>query len=62
MARLAIALECELRMHLAPRESRTHWFDELTFRGASEYRVVSTETAGIAATREALDENWSIVA
>lgn len=62
MARLAIALDSELRMRLAPRESRTHWFDELAFKGAREYLVENTETTAVGATRKALDENWSIAA
>ncbi len=29
MVRIAMALESEVRLHLAPRGAMTHWFDEL---------------------------------
>jgi transcriptional regulator with XRE-family HTH domain len=62
MARLALALDSELRMHLAPRESPTYWFDDLAFRGAKEYRVGNTGTGAVETAGKALDEDWSIAA
>ncbi len=62
MARLALALDSELRMHLAPRRSHTHWLDDLSFDEASEYRIKDAEAARVPAAEEARYEDWHIAA
>lgn len=65
MARLAFALDSQLRFHLAPRESRTIWFDEFVFQPAGEYELESgtLDTSGlIQSIAEGLDEHWTVAA
>lgn len=62
MARIALALDSELRTYLAPRESRTHWVDELAFGKANEYEVASEATVNGSAAGEGYDENWAVAA
>ncbi len=64
MTKLALALGSELRLHLAPRHSVTHWFDEITsyvpYREAASKPIESTMTVPSTAQSAAPEPEYNV--